>query len=77
MQKTKFNKRAGKETPVVRCVESTRGLQYCLAYNPAPGIENELLVRFPAVLLVNPPFQKLSGVSWPALRDWLYSKAAN
>jgi len=75
MQKTKFNKRAGKPTPVVRMVQSKRGLHYFLAYNTRPGYEHELLVKFPAVLFQNPPFQLLDGVSWGKMRDWLKSKA--
>lgn len=73
MQKTKFNKRVGKETPSVRCFKSGKAGFYFLTYSPID--KNNLLIKMPSTIFYNPPFQSVEGISWNELKDWILSKA--
>lgn len=67
----KFNKRAGKITPVVRIVTSSAGREFALIV----GLTGEPLVKLPSFAVgYETQFQLLKEIRYFALRDWLASK---
>lgn len=74
MEKVKFNKRAGKETPVVRCVKSEKGMQFGLSISPfEDDTKGKLFVSYPTVF--KPNFIDADNITYIPLKDWLVSKA--
>lgn len=69
MQVVKYNKRAGKLTPVIRQVKSKRGMIFHITQTNA-GI----MVQFPSVTRFVGEWRYLRDIDFEALASWLWKK---
>lgn len=69
MEIVKYNKRAGKLTPVIRQIVSKQGRVFHIATTNA-GI----MVRFQPIFMET-EWRYLRDISYKALADWLFSKS--